>query len=133
MFDSIKRKKIDIKEGTIEFWTDEDKLIWNDNKKNLLFNVSVDTKGSIFLIKDNDNKLKFFHVLIGKGRTDVEIDVSALSNEKPHHIVAIWSLNKRKIVLFIDGGNLKKETPIIYPVNEDYRKEPKHILNFLTR
>ncbi|MDI6591729.1 MAG: hypothetical protein QME61_02200 [Patescibacteria group bacterium] len=38
------------------------------------------------MIKDEDNKLKFFHVILGKDRTDVEVDVSNLALDKPHHI-----------------------------------------------
>lgn len=131
MFEINEPKKIDIREGTIEFWMREGKIIWNDNQEKLLFNIPVNKTGSIFLIKDDDNKLKFFHVLIGRGRTDVRIDVSELSNDEPHHIVVTWSLKEKKIALYIDGGELKAETPISYPV-DDHKEEP-NILNFLRR
>lgn len=78
------------------FWVREDKVQWNDNKPTVLFNISVNDTGSLFMIKDDDNKLKFFHLIIGKGKTDLETDVSNLSLNKAHHITATWSINKKK-------------------------------------
>lgn len=120
MFGFNEPKKIDIREGTIDFWVKEDKVVWNDNKETVLFNIPVNKTGSIFLIKDDDNKLKFFHVILGKGRTDVELDVSNLSLDKPHHIAVNWSLKEKKITLFVDGGELKAETPISYEEGSKY-------------
>ncbi len=111
--DNENLKQFNIQEGTIEFLVKENKLTWNDNKPTVLFNISVNSLGSLFMIKDDDNKLKFFHVILGKGRTDVEIDVSNLSVEKPHHIVATWSVTKKEVCLYIDG-ELKAKTEIKY-------------------
>ena len=132
MFNFNRHRQIDIREGAMEFWVREDKVAWSDNKKNVLFNIPVNNTGSIFLIKDDDNYLKFSHVLIGKGRTDVKTDVSSFSDKKLYHIAVTWSVKERKVALLVDG-ELKEEAPISYSVNGDYRKEPKHILNFLTR
>jgi len=109
-----KVEKIDIREGTIEFWVRENKIIWNDNKETVLLNTLVNNVGSLFMVKDDDNKLKFFHVILGKGRTDVEVDVSNLALDKPHHIAVTWSLKERKVALYVDGGELKAEKPISY-------------------
>jgi len=108
-------EKINLKQGTIEFWMREDKIQWSDNKTNILFNIPVNNteNGSLFMVKDEDNKLKFFHVILGKGRTDVEADVSGLSNKKPHHIVVTWDVNKQTIILYIDGKQAS-ETKIEY-------------------
>ena len=99
--------QIDLREGTIEFWVKKNKILWNDGLIQVLVNISNE-QGSIFILKDSDNKLKFFHVLLGKGRTDVEIDVSELSSEEPHHIAATWSITKGEIALYIDGGKKKR-------------------------
>ena len=109
-----KVEKFDIREGTIEFWVKENKIIWNDNKETVLLNAPVNNVGSLFMIKDDDNKLKFFHVILGKGRTDVEIDVSNLALDKPHHIAVTWSLKEKKVVHYVDGGELKDEKSIKY-------------------
>ena len=105
--------KLDLEEGTIEFWVRENKLQWNDGSIQVLVNLS-NKQGSIFIVKDSDNKLKFFHVILGKGRTDVEVDVSELNNNEPHYIVATWSISKKEINLYVDGGKKKATSKINY-------------------
>ena len=105
--------QIDLREGTIEFWVKKNKILWNDGLIQVLVNISNE-QGSIFILKDSDNKLKFFHVLLGKGRTDVEIDVSELSSEEPHHIAATWSITKEEIALYIDGGKKNAKSNMKY-------------------
>jgi len=105
-------QKMNLQEGTIEFWVKENKLIWNDGKANVLFKISK-SDGSLFMVKDSDNKLKFFHVVLGKGRTDVETDVSELSINKPHYIAVTWSVKRKEIALYIDG-ELKAKSGIQY-------------------
>jgi len=110
---TIRQPGIDLKEGTIEFWVKENKVQWNDNQSIVFVNFS-NPEGSIFIVKDNDNKLKFFHVILGKGRTDAELDVSLLSNNERHYIAATWSLSKKEIALYIDGGKFKNSSSINY-------------------
>jgi len=106
-------QQLDLREGTIEFWVKKDKFQWNDGLMQVLVNISNEL-GSIFIIKDSDNKLKFFHVLLGKGRTDVEMDVSNLGSDKPHHIAATWTISKKEIALYIDGGEKTSKSNIKY-------------------
>ena len=103
--------QIDLREGTIEFGVNKNKIQWDDGLIQVLVNISNE-QGSIFIVKDSDNKLKFFHVLLGKGRTDVEIDVSDLNSNKPHHIAATWSVTKKEIVLYVDGGDKTAKSSI---------------------
>lgn len=107
------RMQLDLREGTIDFWVEKNKLRWNDGLIQILVNIPTE-QGNIFIVKDSDNKLKFFHVLLGKGRTDVEIDVSNLSSNKPHSIAATWSVTKNEIALYIDGGEKTEKTSIKY-------------------
>jgi len=51
-------QEINIKEGTITFWVKENSIDWDDNQITVFVNYS-NPKGSIFIIKDDDNKLKF--------------------------------------------------------------------------
>ena len=95
------QSQINIKEGTIEFWVKEKKLIWNDGITQVLFNISK-SDGSVFLVKDSDNKLKFSHVFLGKGKASIEVDVSELPIDEPHHIVTTWNIEK-ETALYIDG------------------------------
>ena len=106
-------ERLNLEEGTIEFWARAGKLRWNDGLIRVLINVSNE-QGSIFIVKDSDNKLKFFHVFLGKGRTDVEIDVSDLSSDKDHHIAATWSINNKQIALYVDGGKKFAKSEIRY-------------------
>lgn len=94
--------KLDINEGTISFWVQPGKVAFNDGKTKPLIQLNP-TGGSIFMVKDNDNKLKFFHVCLGKGRTDVEYDISSLDTSIKHMFAVTWSLKNAKIVMYIDG------------------------------
>jgi len=106
-------QQIDLREGTIEFWVKKDKFQWNDGLIQVLVNISNE-QGSIYITKDSDNKLKFSHVFLGKGRTDVEIDVSKLDSNKPHHIAVTWTVNMKEICLYIDGGEISSKSNIKY-------------------
>ena len=105
--------ELDLTEGTIDFWVKKEKLQWNDGLSQVLIKISNE-QGSIFMLKDSDNKLKFFHVLLGRGRTDVELDVSELGADKPHYIVATWSVSSKEIILYIDGGEKTAKAEIEY-------------------
>lgn len=97
-----------VNEGTIEFRVKKGKLQWNDGLVHVLVNLSKTGQGSIFIVKDSDNKLKFFHVILGKGRTDVEADVSELSSSEDHHIAATWSVKNKETCLYIDGERVAR-------------------------
>lgn len=100
-------KKLDLREGTIAFWVKKNTVKWDDHETYIFFNVSR-PDGSIFMVKDADNKLKFFHVILGKGRRDIEEDVSSLEKDKPHFITVTWSNTKQEINLYIDGEIRKR-------------------------
>ena len=117
MKNNTKEKKIDIREGNITFWVKENTVQWNDNQITVLFNITVNTTGSLFMVKDNDNKLKFFHVFLNYGRTDVETVVSMLDPSKRHFIAATWSVYKKEICLYVDG-ELKDKKSIQYNFKE---------------
>jgi len=106
-------KKIDLTEGTITFWIPKRLFCYNDNKTHILFNLS-NNQGSILIIKDDDNKLKLFHVLLGEGRTDIELDVKNISNKERHMIAATWSISKKEINLYLDGDKKKNKKLISY-------------------
>ena len=95
--------KLNIKEGTISFWTRENQINWSGNDTVILFENSSNGN-SILILKDSDSRLKFFHVFLGKGRTDVELDIKNLSISEKHFIVATWSIVSGEISLYIDGG-----------------------------
>lgn len=105
--------KLNIKEGTVEFWVRENRINWNDGKAYPLFELS-EGGNSIFVVKDTDDKLKFFHICLGRGRTDVECETASLNNDKAHHIVATWDIKSKKICLYVDGGEFKNCKKIEY-------------------
>jgi len=104
----MNNQKFDIKEGTISFWIGEGKIQFDDNNIHPLIQLNS-SEGSIFLVKDNDNNLKFFHVYIGKGRTNIEHDVSSLDTNKRHMIAVTWSIKNKEIIMYIDGEKVAKE------------------------
>lgn len=94
---------LNLKVGTLGFWVRKNQVDWNDNKSIVLVNI-IKSDGSLFIVKDSDNKLKSFHVILGKGRTDIETDVSMLSKDEPHMIVVTWDTEKtKKLSLYIDS------------------------------
>lgn len=101
-----KNLKIDI--GTISFWTKANSLKFNDGKTTPVFSVNPEG-GSIFMVKDDDNKLKVFYVVMGQGRADLEYDVSNLDPKEKHMIVFTWNLNSKELILYIDGKEVVKK------------------------
>ncbi len=91
-----------IQEGTLSFWIKEDSIVFNDSKSTRIFQVDPDG-GSILCVKDNDNKLKVFFVVIGKGRIDTEYNVSEIKSDKRHMVVFSWSLKQKELNLYFDG------------------------------
>lgn len=96
-----------IEEGSIAFWVRNNKLRWNDGMLTPFVNLNKNN-GSIFIFKDADNKLKFYHVTLGKGRSDIEFDVSNLDSSKDHMIAVTWSKENKENQLFIDGNLVLK-------------------------
>lgn len=105
-------KKLDITKGTIEFTIRENKVDYSDGESAPLFQISP-LGGSILIIKDSDNKIKLFHEYLGKGRTDIEFDVSKLDKNKKHYFAFTWSVKDKELKLYIDG-ELKQTEEIKY-------------------
>lgn len=107
-------KKINLETGSVSFWIPEKLFDYDNGKAHILANLSGNG-GSILILKDTDNKLKFFHVFLGKGRTDVEIDVSDISSSERHMVTATWDIkDSKKISLYVDGGKKVKDEKILY-------------------
>lgn len=94
--------KTDIKEGAISFWTKPNQINFSDDKITPLLQLNPQ-EGSLFILKDSDNRIKFSHVYLGKGRTDVEFDVSKLDATKKHMFAFTWSVGSKELKLYIDG------------------------------
>jgi len=106
-------KNLNFEEGTLNFWIPADLFEYDDNIAHILVNY-MDSNGSILIVKDDDNKLKLSHVIIGKGRTDTEVNVANLSSKDRHMITAVWSLKNKEIRLYVDGNKSQKGTKIEY-------------------
>lgn len=101
--------KVTIEEGTISFWIKENSIVFNDGKATPLANINP-SGGSIFIVKDGDNKLKVMFVVLGKGRIDIEHDVANINSAQRHLIVFTWNcVDDKKINLYIDGELVKTE------------------------
>ena len=91
-----------ILEGTISFWVKPKQIDYANNTVVPLINLNPKS-GSIFIVKDSDNKIKAFHVYLGKGRTDLEYDVSTLDSSKEHMFVLTWSVSLKELNLYVDA------------------------------
>ncbi len=96
------KNKFNIEEGSVAFWVKKSTVNWSGEDVVRLFEIT-EGGNSIFIVKDSDAKLKFFHVYLGRGRTNLEVDVSDLISEERHHIVAMWSVSKKNLLLYIDA------------------------------
>jgi hypothetical protein len=105
------KQDLSINEGTIKFSIRANKVNYSDNQVVPLFQGNPQG-GSIFILKDSDNKIKFFHVFLGKGRTDVEYDVSGLDKSKKYLFVFTWSVKNKEINIYVDGD--RKSAKINY-------------------
>ena len=94
-----------IEKGTVNFLIKKDTLV---NPESIpLFSISPEG-GSIFMIKDSDNKLKVFFVALGKGRQDLIFDLSTYKFiGQKYTFTFTWSLNSKKLLLYIDGVLVK--------------------------
>ncbi len=98
----MNEQRLDVHEGTISFWIKKGTVNYSDGQVVVLLNLST-KEGNIFLVKDSDNILRFFHIVTGKGRTDLEYDVSSLSSEEAHMFAVTWSMKSKELSLYIDG------------------------------
>ena len=94
---------LSIEKGTITFRIKENKIQFNDNKIIPIFSVNP-SGGSIFIVKDDDNKLKVFYVVLDKGRVDIEYDVSNIDSSQKHMVAYTWSMEDKKLTLYFDGS-----------------------------
>lgn len=98
---------LNIKEGTVEFTVNANKVKFDNHQIVPLAQFSPQ-EGSIFIVKDADDKLKFFHVYLGKGRTDVVYDVTKLDSNTAHHFAFTWSVSAKEIKIYIDGKEVAR-------------------------
>ncbi len=104
----------DIKQGSVTFRTQENKLDWSDGEVRPFMNL--DNQGnSILIFKDSDNVFKVFHVYLGKGRTDLEWNpLSSLHSDRPYFFAVTWDTeSSKKISLYVDG-EFKTDVTIPY-------------------
>jgi len=98
----INTDNLDIKEGSLNFWIPKNPLMFNLDLSVPLININPNG-GSILIIKDSDKKLKVMFVVLGKGRIDLEYDISDININTKHMITLTWSLNTKELILYFDG------------------------------
>lgn len=109
-------KNLSIEEGTVSFWINPNKIDFSDDSIVPLINLNP-PNGSVFIFKDKDKKVKFFHVFLNHGRTDTEADVSSLDKNTKHMFAFTWSLREKLTKIYIDGKPMA-ESLIKYANNE---------------
>ena len=92
--------KATIKQWTIAFWIESNKLIYNDNKDSVIFTLNPEW-WSILMNKDENNALHVAYVVLWKWRLDLNYDVSKLDPNIAHMIALTWNIQD-KLSLYID-------------------------------
>lgn len=103
--------KATIRQWTIAFWIEANKLIYNDNKDSVIFTINP-IWWSILMNKDENNTLHVAYVVLWKWRLDLNYDVSNLDSKVAHMIAFTWDINS-KISLYLDW-ELKIDKSIIF-------------------
>jgi hypothetical protein len=98
----MNNQRLKIEEGTINFWIKENMVDYSDNKTIPLVSIDPDG-GSIFILKDSDNKIKAFFVVLNRGRIDLEFDVSREDAKRKHMVTFTWSLKDKEVKLYFDN------------------------------
>jgi hypothetical protein len=101
-----------IKEGTISFRIKENKMDFDDSKTTPIFSINPEG-GSIFIIKDKDNKLKVFFDAKEKERIDLDFDVSRVDSNTNHMVSLSWSLENKELKLYFDGRIVARKEIVI--------------------
>lgn len=92
--------KATIKQWTIAFWIESNKLIYNDNKDSIIFTLNPEW-GSILMNKDENNMLHVAYVVLWKWRIDLNYDVSHFDPKVAHMVAFTWNIDD-KISLYLD-------------------------------
>ena len=106
-------ENITVEEGMISFWIKEHAVTFNDGQTHELVQLDP-VGGSISITKDADNRLKCYFIALGKGRAQLEYDVSSL-DPKERHSVALGWVADGEIALYLDGDEVATE---VFPVAE---------------
>ena len=89
-----------IKQWTIAFWIESNKLIYNDNKNSVIFMLNPEW-WSILMNKDENNMLHVAYVVLWKWRIDLNYDVARLDSSIEHMVAFTWNIND-KLSLYLD-------------------------------
>ncbi len=93
---------INFNEGTVSFRIPKGSLNYKDNK--FFYLINYEGSGGILKIyKDIDNGIKVYYAYKRKGYGSLNTKADELDDEHEHLIDLTWSLNKREIILYIDG------------------------------
>lgn len=92
--------KVTIKQWTVAFWIEADKLIYNDNKNYVIFMVNPEW-WSIYMNKNENNSLHVTYVVLWKWKIDLNYDVSHLDSNIAHMVAFTWDIDD-KLSLYLD-------------------------------
>lgn len=97
--------QLTIAQGTITLPVQPGEIKFGDGMRKPLWERKP-TGGSLSIVKDADNQLKFFHTQEGGVDTQIAYDVSDLDPTVEHKIAAAWSVPRGELALYIDGDQV---------------------------
>jgi hypothetical protein len=97
-------KRINLNQGTINFWVDEDDLYKREREL-----ASKDTENGGVRAVIKEGKLNFTHIMIGEGRRDIEVYLdNYIERDKQHMVQISWDIEDR-IAVYVDGELIQDE------------------------
>ncbi len=112
----ISLNSISFDKGTLTFRIPEGSLDYKDNKFFYMINYEGNG-GSLKIYKDVDNGIKVKYVYDGKGYCNLNTMADMLDDNDEHVVHVTWSLEDRKIVLYIDGQEKDSGDISLEPIN----------------
>ena len=103
-------KNINFEEGTLTFWIPKEAIDYKDNKFISLVNY-VSDKGTLNIVKDEENGLRASYNYFGKGNCEAKALAEELDNGEKHMVAVTWSITEGLIKIYIDGEE-KASCPI---------------------
>lgn len=100
---NLDNSQLNIEEGTISFWIEKNPEFWSNNQRESLVSAN-DSGNGISIFKDDDNQLKFIHVLLKKGPNELVFnELDKLTKSKRHMFAFTWNVKVSLMQFYIDG------------------------------
>ena len=99
--------QVNIREGSVTFWTSPDKINFRDDSR-VVFFKAYPKGGEISFIKNPDGSLVYTYSFFGR-KTFLTYNSDKVPYTKRNFFALTWSIKKQKIVLYHNGKQVKSK------------------------